>query len=328
MESASAEGVAGRPGALGAHPAGAAPRVAPADDPDPMTDTTAGIDSMFDDEEEPGAADTRDKTGTSAERTGTGKANPSRATTGDPRALGGSVFEGRAFDTCHAPSLTTLRAWRSSQYGAVGIYYGGRGRACPSQPYLGPGWVRGARAMGWQVLPLYVGSQSPCVASARKKHVRIGAHAWAQGKAEGRDAVRRAKAMAMSARSALYLDMEAYNFHKKGCARTTLAFIRGWSNAVRGLGYLPGFYSSAESGVRHLEAARRAGANDLPDAMWFARWHTSPSVDGERSLARGAWQPHRRIHQYAGDVSETHGGRRMSIDRNLVDAPVAVIKRQ
>ncbi len=180
--------------------------------------------------------------------------------------------------------------------------------------------------MGWQVLPLYVGSQSRCVTNTHKKHVRIGSSPWTQGKAEGRDAVRRAKAMAMSPRSALYLDMEAYNFHKKGCARSTLAYIRGWSSTVRALGYLPGFYSSADSGVRHMEAARQAGANDLPDVMWFARWHMGPAVDGERSLARGAWQPHRRIHQYAGDVTETHGGRRMSIDRNAVDAPVAVIK--
>ncbi|MEU7046017.1 DUF1906 domain-containing protein [Streptomyces varsoviensis] len=344
-QSASAAGTAGVAG----HAAGAAPRPRPADDPDPVADAIAdatdaanaagagdfdgpGPGDIGDDigraleDERAEAADTREKPGAGEERTGAGQLSAARATTGDPRAAGATVYKGRAFDTCHAPSLTTLRAWRSSPYRAVGVYYGGRGRACPNQPYLGPRWMRGARAMGWRVLPVYVGSQSRCVGSAHKKHVPIGARPWTQGKAEGRDAVRRAKAMAMAPRSALYLDMEAYNFRKKGCARTTLAFIRGWSRTVRAHGYLPGFYSSADSGVRHMETARRAGVKDLPAVMWFARWHMGPSVNKERSLAGGAWKPHRRIHQYAGDVTETHGGRRMRIDRNAVDAPVAVIK--
>ncbi|WP_143677795.1 glycoside hydrolase domain-containing protein, partial [Streptomyces rhizosphaericus] len=81
----------------------------------------------------------------------------------DPRPLGAKVFKGWAFDTCHAPSLATLRAWNSSRYRAVGVYYAGRGRACASQPNLTVSWMRGVKSMKWQVLPIFVGSQSPCV---------------------------------------------------------------------------------------------------------------------------------------------------------------------
>lgn len=74
-----------------------------------------------------------------------------------------------------------------------------------------------------------------------------------------------------------------------------------------------------------MERARREGVRDLPEVMWFARWGVEPAVDDEPVLDRDAWQPHRRIHQYAGDVTERHGGVPMQIDRNAVDAPVAVI---
>lgn len=244
----------------------------------------------------------------------------------DPRVYGAKIFRGRAFDTCHAPSLATLRAWRASPYRAVGIYYGGRGRHCLKQPLLSRSWALGARALGWQLLPVYVGSQSPCVRNKSKWDVRMGSQPWEQGRREGRDAVRRAKALGMVKRSALYLDMEAYDRKNATCARATLTFIRGWNREVRSRGYFPGFYSSANSGVRHLENARRAGIHDLPSVVWFARWGKKPALYGEPVLRPTAWHPHRRIHQYAGNVKERHGGRTLYIDRNQVDAPVAIVR--
>ncbi len=245
----------------------------------------------------------------------------------DPRLSGAEIFTGRGFDTCEAPSLGTMAAWTASPYGAVGVYIGGRGRACPEQRHLTPGWVQNVTQMGWRLLPLYVGSQSPCVHSDRKRRYAIDPdRARQQGVSEGRDAVRQAKALGMELDSALYLDMEAYDRTDAECAETTLTFVQGWSSEVRRLGYLPGFYSSAGSGVTHLQQARDEGEKDLPEIMWFARWNDSPDVDGEPSLSAGAWEPHRRIHQYRGNVKETYGGRTVNIDRNLVDAPVAVIR--
>ncbi|TGA98071.1 DUF1906 domain-containing protein [Streptomyces sp. MZ04] len=237
-----------------------------------------------------------------------------------------STFRGWAFDTCHAPPLGTMRRWESSDYRAVGVYFGGRGRACKRQAHLSRDWMRAVQGMGWRVLPLYVGSQSPCVIADSKQDVRIGQDAWREGTSEGRDAVSRAKALGMQRDSPLYLDMEAYGYRNEECARTTLAFVRAWDREVRRLGYVPGFYSSADSGVRHMETARRAGVRDLPEVMWFARWRTSPDLYREPVLRRDAWHPARRIHQFAGNVKERHGGRTLLIDRSLVHAPVAQVR--
>ncbi|MGW7514764.1 glycoside hydrolase domain-containing protein [Streptomyces sp. NPDC054796] len=250
-----------------------------------------------------------------------------QGTTGDPRAMGARVFEGQGFDTCQAPSVATMNAWRqSSPYRAVGIYFGGHGRGC-SQPNLTRAWVEQVSRMGWNLIPTYVGSQAPCVGSKHKRKAAMSHHEpYARGAKEGQDAVSKAQALGMKPRSALYLDMEAYDRGNTRCADTTLRFIKGWNRAVSGAGYLPGFYSSANSGIAHLEQARAAGHGDLPAAMWFARWNVPASVDGESRMNREAWQPHRRIHQFEGNVKRKHGGRTLHIDRNLVDAPVAIVE--
>ncbi|MBT2384447.1 DUF1906 domain-containing protein [Streptomyces sp. ISL-11] len=258
--------------------------------------------------------------------TGTSPATAGGRRDPDPRAEGASIFKGWGIDACQAPPLSTMRAWRDSDYRAIGVYFAGRARACSHQHHLSASWLTGARALGWKFLPIYVGSQSPCVGSDSKRGYLIeDDDPYGQGQDEGREAVDRAAAMGIVSRSPLYLDMEAYDQSDSDCARTTLSFIRGWDSTVRRHGYLAGFYSSASSGVRHMERARRSGTSSLPDVLWFARWQVDPSTDDEPSLARTAWQPHRRIHQYRGNVTETHGGERLTIDRNLVDAPVAII---
>ncbi|MFF5450842.1 DUF1906 domain-containing protein [Streptomyces sp. NPDC012950] len=232
-------------------------------------------------------------------------------------------FTGKAFDTCEAPSVETMRAWRGSPYGAVGIYFAGRGRGCPGQRELGPGWVASVQAMGWRLLPVFVGSQAPCVEAPAKKPFAIGSDPWGQGTREAGDAVRAARALGLDTSSPLYLDIESYRRGDAPCAATTLSFVRAWNREVRRLGYLPGFYSSADTGVRDIEAQRKAGTADLPAVMWFARWLGKPALATEAALAPAAWTPHARIHQYAGNVAESYGGHRLVIDRNAVDAPVA-----
>ncbi|MFD8207251.1 DUF1906 domain-containing protein [Streptomyces sp. NPDC059695] len=260
--------------------------------------------------------------------TGSDSAKPGGRAQGAPgtAARGGDVpatFAGKAFDTCEAPSLTVMRAWLGSPYGAVGIYFGGRGRGCPVQKELTPAWVAEAHAMGWRLLPLFVGSQAPCVDNPAKRKYAIGSAPATQGTQEGGDAVRAAKALGIGPGSPLYLDIEAYGRGDTSCAATTLAFVRAWNREVRRLGYVPGFYSSADTGVRDMEAQRRAGTKDLPDVMWFAHWSGQPALLTESALQPEAWTPHARIHQYAGNVTETYGGRTLSIDRNAMDAPVA-----
>ncbi|MFG1805292.1 DUF1906 domain-containing protein [Streptomyces sp. NPDC049040] len=237
------------------------------------------------------------------------------------------IFQGRGFDTCQAPDLATMAAWRaSSAYRAVGIYFGGRARACKSQAHLTTDWVRQTTDAGWSLLPIYVGSQSPCVSGSNKNPYRIDpSTAATQGGTEGADAVDSAQALGLGEGSALYLDMEAYDIDDKDCAAATLTFLRGWDRQVRAAGYLAGFYSSADSGIKHVETARKAGADDLPDVVWYARWGVSATLTDEPALSDGAWASHARIHQYTGSVTESYGGKKLNIDRDLVDAPVAVV---
>lgn len=237
------------------------------------------------------------------------------------------IFQGSGFDTCQAPDLATMSAWRaSSDYRAAGIYFGGRARACKSQLYLTPDWVRQTTAAGWSLLPIYVGSQSPCVNGTNKNPYRIDpATAAQQGGTEGQDAVAAAAALGLGEGSALYLDMEAYDIRDTDCAAATLTFLRGWDRQVEAAGYLTGFYSSADSGIEQVETARRAGVADLPDAVWYARWGVSATLTDEPVLAPDAWASHGRIHQYTGSVTESYGGKQLTIDRDLIDAPVAVV---
>ncbi|MGH3222492.1 MAG: hypothetical protein ACRDPY_27995, partial [Streptosporangiaceae bacterium] len=56
------------------------------------------------------------------------------------------------FDTCTAPPLHTMKAWRA-KFSAVGIYIGGEDMAC-SYGNLSAAWVRSVKAMGWSLLPI------------------------------------------------------------------------------------------------------------------------------------------------------------------------------
>ena len=235
------------------------------------------------------------------------------------------VFRGQAFDTCSAPSLGTLRAWKgSSPYGALGIYIGGRNRAC-AQPQLSAGWTRSATSVGWGLLPLYVGLQSPCITSGRSARMNPGSAA-SQGAAEGRDAVNHARALAIGPGSPIYLDMETYDRYNAGCTQAVFQYVAAWTRAVHAAGYLSGFYSSADSGIADLAwGASRRRISELPDVVWYARWDGRNDTSGYDALASGEWVYHQRVHQFVGNTSESHGGVRINIDRNAVDAPVAVV---
>jgi hypothetical protein len=244
------------------------------------------------------------------------------------------IFTGQAFDTCVAPSTAALRAWHgTSSYGAVGIYIGGNNRGC-AQPRLNAAWTRSATSIGWRLLPLYVGSQAPCLRASNKSSRISARSALAEGLAEGRDAVADAKALAIAAGSPLYLDMESYP-RGSSCSLAVMQYTAAWSRTVRASGYLAGFYSSADAGIADLASAdlasaalgrgNRAAATDLPDVLWYARWDNHASTDGYRALSGSLWTGHRRVHQYVGNSKETHGGVTIDVDRNAVDAPVALV---
>jgi hypothetical protein len=258
--------------------------------------------------------------------------SPTEAAATSRRDLSPQVFTGQAFDTCSAPSPALLRAWRhGSPYGALGLYIGGRNRAC-SQPLLNRNYVRAVDAMGWRMLPLYVGAQAPCVTQAHARTRRISsANASWQGQSDGQDAVRAASSLGLAPGSPVYLDMEAYTRDRGRCSLAVLRYTTAWSRVLHQAGYLSGFYSSADSGVADLASLSATGRDaqlldGMPDVVWYARWDHRRSTDGYRTLGRNQWAGHARVHQYVGNTSESHRGQRAMIDRNAVDAPVALVE--
>ncbi|MFC0039110.1 glycoside hydrolase domain-containing protein [Actinomadura rayongensis] len=222
---------------------------------------------------------------------------------------------GRAFDTCAAPGLATMRAWRSA-YRIANIYIGGVSRGC-AQPHLTRGWVRNVRALGYRLIPTYVGPQAPCT----RYRARFTRHdARAEGARAAADAVRRARALGIPAGSPIYADLEDYDSGNASCRAAALDFVESWTRALRTRHYVAGLYSSAASGIRDLGRAPRSRAK--PPVVWFGHWDGRPSVYDSRYLNPAWWPPHRRIKQYRGSHRERHGGVALRVDSNAVDGRV------
>ncbi|WP_241844719.1 glycoside hydrolase domain-containing protein [Kitasatospora sp. CB01950] len=252
---------------------------------------------------------------------------PVSASAAAPAAKPGTApatFTGLAFDTCTAPPLATMNAWRgASPYGAAAVYIGGRNRGC-AQPQLTPGWVGSVSTAGWKLVPLYVGAQPPCQTGNSPEKLTADT-ATALGSSDGNDAVAKAAALGMRTGSTLYLDVEAYDTTDTGCAAAVLAYTRSWNRAVHNSGYWAGFYGFASSSAAGI--ARAAGQNtpDLPDALWYARYDGAADTTGSFPFDAGLWTGHRRAHQYQVNQKESYGGAPLTVDRNAWDAPVAVV---
>jgi hypothetical protein len=221
----------------------------------------------------------------------------------------------KGFDACHAPSASTMRAWRSS-FAAVGVYLGGVNAACPGGN-LTSDWVRTTTGMGWGLLPIYVGPQAPCWGL---QGVLIkSASAAAEGRAAGADAVSDAQGLGLGTGSPIYYDMEGYN-GGTSCKNAVLNFLGAWDGQVRAAGYVPGVYSSQNSGIADLQAATASQKPGFtpPAAIWIALW------DNVATLSDGtlAWPMTARNKQYSGNVNVKVGGITLNIDRDFVGGPV------
>lgn len=221
---------------------------------------------------------------------------------------------GAGFDTCTAPSLAAMHAWRDD-FVAANIYIGGPARACPSGR-LSRRWVTAVHAMGWRLIPTYVGPQAPCTSSRPRFS---GASAAVEAQVSAADAVNRAAALGLPPSTPIYLDLEAYDRHSASCRQAVLTFLDSWTKGVRALEYTPGVYSSIGSGIRDLAEAEDVSR---PAAIWFAHWNRRPSVWSDRLMDEDWWPGHHRIKQYRGDHFEKHGGYRINIDSDSVDGDV------
>jgi hypothetical protein len=245
------------------------------------------------------------------------KSNSAQAV--EPAAVAASVvasgtFKGNAFDTCAAPSQSTMDAWLPA-YKAVGIYISGGLRAC-QQPNLTPGWVSTNASKGWQFLLIDVGMQAPCTTYSSKMST-VPATALAQGKAAAANAVASAQALGFAQRSAIYSDIEAYP-STAACKASVLSYLSGWTQELNARGYVGGAYVAAGSGGVDLVSAYSSTAYTRPDNLWFAHWGATP-VGTSRFIPATYWTNHQRVHQYQGNVKETNGGVEVNIDKNWVD---------
>lgn len=240
-----------------------------------------------------------------------------------PARAAGTTFSGKAFDTCTAPSLKTMRAWRSSQYRAAAIYIGGMTRGC-TQRHLSADWVRQVTAMRWRLIPIYTGRQAPCRNIGKKYRISVN-KARAQGVAAAKHAVGKSKALGLQPGSAVYLDIETYPAAKKKCRAAVLRFVSGWTKGLHKRGYLSGVYASLFSGGRHLAEAYRSGSLARPDAVWIAHWNKKTSLKNWPGIHNGHWAAAQRGKQYRGPHAEKHRGRKLHVDSNRFRAPVATV---
>ena len=227
-----------------------------------------------------------------------------------------SFFTGLGFDACSAPSTTTMSAWLSSPYRAIGVYIGGINRGC-SQPNLTSTWVAGEIAAGWALVPIYVGRQAP---SNSCGCVGINATtAAAQGVAAADDAVTQAAALGIGGGNPIYFDMEGYAVGGTNSS-SVLAFLQTWTAELQTRGYVSGVYGSANSTIADLAGQYGSGYAE-PDDIWIARWNGVQNTY-DPVVPSYAWANHQRLHQYRGGHNESYGGATINIDNDYLDGAV------
>ncbi|WP_399001002.1 glycoside hydrolase domain-containing protein [Streptomyces sp. CBMA152] len=234
-----------------------------------------------------------------------------------------ATFTGRAFDTCTAPTLAQMKAWKTaSPYGAAAVYIGGKNRGC-AQPQLTASWTKSVSAAGWKLIPLYVGAQPPCKSGSNPEKMTA-ANAASLGATDGADAAAKASALGMRPGGAVYLDMEGFDKTNTSCKQTVLSYTRAWNKALHAKAYRTGFYGFVSSSATAVAA--ESPGTDMPDAIWYAAYDDTASTTTGYPFGT-KWAGHRRGHQYAVEKKETYGGVTLTVDHNAWDSLVAVVAK-
>ncbi|MER5981059.1 glycoside hydrolase domain-containing protein [Streptomyces sp. NPDC001857] len=232
------------------------------------------------------------------------------------------TYTGRAFDTCTAPSLAAMKAWKTTNYyGAAAVYVGGKNRGC-AQPNLTASWVKSVNAAGWKLIPIYVGAQPYCQTGSSPEKLTA-ATAASLGAQDATDAVAKAGALGMKAGSAIYLDMEPYDITNKACNDAVLTYVRSFSKMLRAKTYRAGYYGFSSSSAKAVATA--ADKTDLPGNLWYALWDNKETTTADWPWAATQFTNHSRAHQYMVNSKETRAGYTITVDRNSWDAPVAIV---
>jgi hypothetical protein len=223
------------------------------------------------------------------------------------------------FDACAAPSLPTMKAWRA-KYSATAIYIGGQMMAC-DYGNLSASWVQQANAMGWSLLPTFVGLQAPCDSFSGKINPK---QAASQGTAAANLAIADANVFGLGRGSPIYYDMEAYDHTNAGCKTAVLTFLDAWTRQLNAQGYVSGVYSSADAAVIDLQSTTTIAGHPLaePQAIWFALWDNANNLTGSPYMTPSVWPLSARSKQYAGNRVVKVGGISLDIDADWVNSAV------
>jgi len=234
-----------------------------------------------------------------------------------PPTTPGSTRPG--FDTCAAPSLSTMKAWRA-KYAATAIYIGGQMMGC-GQSNLSASWIQQAKAMGWALMPTFVGLQAPCDTFSGKINPK---QAAAQGTAAANQAVAAATSYGLGKGSPIYYDMEGYGRTNAGCHTAVMTFLDAWTRQLEAVNYVPGVYSSADAAIKDLQTTTTIAGHPLaePKAIWIALWDNAADLDGTPYVTSAVWPNASRAKQYQGNKTVKVGGVSLQIDADMVAGPV------
>ncbi|MER7537851.1 glycoside hydrolase domain-containing protein [Streptomyces sp. NPDC097704] len=232
------------------------------------------------------------------------------------------TFTGRAFDTCTAPSLAAMKAWKTNGfYGGAAVYIGGKNRGC-AQPNLTASWVKSVDAAGWKLIPLYVGAQPPCQTGSNPERLTASTAA-SLGVTDGNDAAAKAAALGMKPGSPVFLDMEPYAVTDKACNDAVLTYVRSFTRTLRAKTYRGGFYGFTSSSAKAVATA--TDRTDLPGNLWYALWDKQNTTTADWPWGATQYTGHSRGHQYLVNSKETRGGYTITVDQDAWDGPVAIV---
>jgi glycoside hydrolase-like protein len=235
------------------------------------------------------------------------------------RAAGLQKLSGYGADSCTAPSLSQMRAfWTNTPYSYWGIYIGGSDRGC-AQPNLTSSWVNSVIAMGWDLLPIWVGRQNPCTAGQRTYFSLNTSTAFAQGKSEALAAYNAWVKLQNTPSVPIDLDLEAPANDTAACRVATKSFVDGWVAQMHvAPAQFAGVYTSTCGG--HL--GDFATITHKPDFVDGADWDGNPSTRALSCVSTLFWTHVQRHKQYQGGHNQRENGVTLNIDSRCAYGPV------
>ena len=233
---------------------------------------------------------------------------------------GNGIMQGKGFDTCAAPSTSTMQGWwTNTPWSWIGVYVGGAVRGC-SQPNLTTAWFNTTYAQGWRYQLIWVGPQAPCTTFSSRISYNT-ATAYQQGKTEAVSAWNAVHNLGFgnATGTPIVYDMESFP-NDASCRAAVKSFVQGW---VDQLAVAPAQVSGVYGSACGSYLQDQASLTTPPRYIWAADWDSDPSVYHLSCVSSASWTSEQRFKQYIGDHNETWGGVTINIDSNCADAPTA-----